>query len=142
VAHVAHYQIRNRGTVGGSLAHADPAAELPGVAVTCEGELTLCGQAGSRRVRAGDFFTGPLSTVRQPDEIVTELHLAKWPSGRRWAFRKYARRNGDFALAGILLFCTPTPPTVAAWWQRSSSAVCGPRLSGGARDAGEFPGER
>ena len=104
VAHVAHYRIRNRGTVGGSLAHADPAAELPGVAVTCEGEITLFGQAGSRTVRAGDFFTGPLSTLRQPDEIVTELHLPKWPSGRRWAFRKYARRDGDFALAGILLF--------------------------------------
>ena len=104
VAHVAHYQIRNRGTVGGSLAHADPAAELPGVAVTCEGEITVFGPAGSRTVRAGDFFTGPLSTLRQPDEIVTELHLPKWPSGRRWAFRKYGRREGDFALAGILLF--------------------------------------
>ena len=75
VAHVAHYQIRNRGTVGGSLAHADPAAELPGVAVTCAGDITLFGPAGSRTVRAGDFFTGPLSTLRQPDEIVTELHL-------------------------------------------------------------------
>jgi aerobic carbon-monoxide dehydrogenase medium subunit len=104
VAHVAHYQIRNRGTVGGSLAHADPAAELPGVAVTCEGEITLCGPAGSRTVRSADFFTAPLSTLRQPDEIVTELHLPKWPSSRRWAFRKYARREGDFALAGILLF--------------------------------------
>jgi aerobic carbon-monoxide dehydrogenase medium subunit len=104
VAHVAHYQIRNRGTVGGSLAHANPAAELPGVAVTCEGEITLFGPAGSRTVRAGDFFTGPLSTLRQPDEIVTDLHLPKWSTGRRWAFRKYARREGDFALAGILLF--------------------------------------
>jgi carbon-monoxide dehydrogenase medium subunit len=104
VAHVAHYQIRNRGTVGGSLAHADPAAELPGVAVTCAGDITLFGPAESRTVRAGDFFTGPLSTLRQPDEIVTELHLPKWPSGRRWAFRKYARRDGDFALAGVLLF--------------------------------------
>ena len=104
VAHVAHYQIRNRGTVGGGLAHADPAAELPGVAVTCEGEITLFGPVGSRTVRAGDFFTGPLSTLRQPDEIITELHLSKWPSSRRWAFRKYARRDGDFALAGILLF--------------------------------------
>ena len=104
VVHIAHYQIRNRGTVGGSLAHADPAAELPGVAVTCEGEITVCGPAGSRTVRAGDFFTGPLSTLRRPDEIVTELRLPKWPSGRRWAFRKYARRDGDFALAGILLF--------------------------------------
>ena len=104
VAHIAHYQIRNRGTVAGSLAHADPAAEFPGVAVTCEGEITLFGPAGSRTVRAGDFFTGPLSTLRRPDEIVTELRLPKWPSGRRWAFRKYARRDGDFALAGILLF--------------------------------------
>jgi aerobic carbon-monoxide dehydrogenase medium subunit len=104
IAHVAHYQIRNRGTVGGSLAHADPAAELPGIAVTCEGEITLFGPAGSRTVRAGDFFTGPLSTLRRPDEVITELHLPKWPSGRRWAFRKYARREGDFALAGILLF--------------------------------------
>ena len=96
VAHVAHYQIRNRGTVGGSLAHADPAAELPGVAVTCAGDITLCGQAGSRTVRAGDFFTGPLSTLREPDEIITGLHLPKWPSDRRWAFRKYARREGEF----------------------------------------------
>jgi aerobic carbon-monoxide dehydrogenase medium subunit len=104
IAHIAHYQIRNRGTVGGSLAHADPAAELPGVAVTCEGEITLFGPAGSRAVGAGDFFTGPLSTLRQPDEIVTELRLPRWPSGRRWAFQKYARRQGDFALAGVLLF--------------------------------------
>jgi aerobic carbon-monoxide dehydrogenase medium subunit len=104
IAHVAHYQIRNRGTVGGSLAHADPAAELPGVAVTCEGEITLFGPTGSRTIRAGDFFTGPLSTFRRPDEIITELHLPKWPSGRRWAFQKYARREGDFAVAGILLF--------------------------------------
>src|SRR5207344_2229475 len=56
VAEVAHYQIRNRGTVGGSLAHADPAAELPGVAVTCEGKITLTGPSGSRTIRAGDFF--------------------------------------------------------------------------------------
>ena len=104
VAHVAHYQVRNRGTVGGSLAHGDPAAQLPGVAVTCEAGITLVGLAGSRTLDAGDFFTGPLSTLRLPDEIITELHLPKWPSGRRWAFRQYARREGDFALAGILLF--------------------------------------
>ena len=104
VAHVAHYQIRNRGTVGGSLAHADPAAELPGVAVTCEGEITLAGSDGSRMVAADEFFTGPLSTVRRSDEIITELHLPYWPSYRRWAFQEFARREGDFALAGILLF--------------------------------------
>jgi aerobic carbon-monoxide dehydrogenase medium subunit len=112
IAHVAHYQIRNRGTVGGSLAHADPAAELPGVAVTCEGEITLVGPTGSRTVRAGDFFTGTLSTLRQPDEIVTELRLPIWPNGRRWAFQEYARRDGDFALAGILLFYDEDPERV------------------------------
>lgn len=73
IAHVAHYQIRNRGTVGGSLAHADPAAELPGIAVTCDAEITLVGAAGARTIRAGEFFTGPLSTVRQADEITTKL---------------------------------------------------------------------
>ena len=104
VAHVGHYQIRNRGTVGGSLAHADPAAELPGVAVTCEATITLIGPAGSRAVPAGDFFTGPLSTVRAADEIVTALHLPPWPPDRRWAFQEFARRDGDFALAGSLLF--------------------------------------
>ena len=104
VAHVAHYQIRNRGTVGGSLAHADPAAELPGIAVTCEAAITLASPEGERTVPAGEFFIGPLSTLRQADEIVTELHLPYWPPERHWAFRKFARREGDFALAGILLF--------------------------------------
>jgi aerobic carbon-monoxide dehydrogenase medium subunit len=104
ITHVAHYQIRNRGTVGGSLAHADPAAELPGIAVTCDAEITLVGAAGTRTIQAGEFFTGPLSTLRRPDEIVTELRLPFWPRDRRWAFREFAQRQGDFALAGIALF--------------------------------------
>ena len=104
IAHVAHYQIRNRGTVGGSLAHADPAAELPGIAVTCDAEIALVGTAGERCVPAAEFFTGPLSTVRQPDEIIIELRLPFWPRDRRWAFREFAQRQGDFALAGVALF--------------------------------------
>jgi len=104
ITQVAHYQIRNRGTVGGSLAHADPAAELPGIAVTCEGEITLAGAAGTRVIRASEFFTGPLTTAHQRDEIITELHLPFWPSGRRWAFREFAHRQGDFSLAGVALF--------------------------------------
>jgi aerobic carbon-monoxide dehydrogenase medium subunit len=104
IAHVAHYQIRNRGTVGGSLAHADPAAELPGIAVTCDAEITLMGVAGERIVRTGEFFTGPMSTLRQSDEIITELRLPFWPVDRRWAFREFAQRQGDFALAGVVLF--------------------------------------
>jgi len=104
VAHIAHYAIRNRGTVGGSLAHADPAAELPGIAVTCDAEIVLFGPSGERVVAAAEFFTGPLSTARRPDEIITELRLPVWPERRRWAFREFAQRRGDFALAGIALW--------------------------------------
>src|SRR5438132_2630957 len=104
VAHVAHYQIRNRGTVGGSLAHADPAAELPGIAVTCEGEIDIVGSAGRRSIRATECFTGPLTTALRRDEIITELRLPSWPAGRRWGFEEFALRQGDFALAGIALY--------------------------------------
>ena len=104
VGHVAHWQIRNRGTVGGSLAHADPAAELPGVAVACDAEIAVVGAAGTRKIAAGDFFLGPLATALTPDEIVTELHLPAWPVERRWGFEEFARRRGDFALAGIAAF--------------------------------------
>lgn len=104
IAHVAHYQIRNRGTVGGSLAHADPAAEMPGIAVTCDAELTIVGKAGARTQRASDFLTGALSTTLAPDEVITEIKLPPWPPGRRYAFEEFARRRGDFAMAGIALF--------------------------------------
>ncbi|HUZ75849.1 MAG TPA: xanthine dehydrogenase family protein subunit M [Stellaceae bacterium] len=107
VTHIAHYQIRNRGTVGGSLAHADPAAELPGVAVACDGEIRVVGAAGTRTIAAASFFTGPLATVLAPDEIITELRLPPWPEARRWGFEEFARRRGDFALAGIALFYDP-----------------------------------
>jgi carbon-monoxide dehydrogenase medium subunit len=104
VAHVAHYAIRNRGTVGGSLAHADPAAELPGIAVTCDAAIVLFGASGERVVAAAEFFTGPLSTSRQSNEIITELRLPAWPERRRWAFREFSQRQGDFALAGVALW--------------------------------------
>ena len=101
VAHIAHYAIRNRGTVGGSLAHADPAAELPGIAVTCDGVLALEGRSGRRAVRAGDFFLGPLATALAADELIVELRLPAWPAPRRWGFEEFSRRRGDFALAGV-----------------------------------------
>lgn len=104
VAHVAHYQIRNRGTVGGSLAHADPTAEMPGIAVTCDAELTLTGASGTRTVPAGKFFLGPLSTVLADDELIVEVRLPSWPAARRWAFEEFARRRGDFAMAGVAVF--------------------------------------
>jgi len=100
VEHIAHYQIRNRGTVGGSLAHADPAAELPGIAITCDAEIVALGGAGAREIVAGDFFRAALVTALRPDEIITEIRFPPWSRQRRYGFREFARRRGDFALAG------------------------------------------
>ena len=83
VSHVAHYQIRNRGTVGGSFAHADPASEMPGIAQTCDAEIAVIGKAGARTIKAADFFQGALTTALEPDEIITEVHLPAWPAARR-----------------------------------------------------------
>src|SRR6202042_1833836 len=104
VEHIAHYQIRNRGTVGGSIAHADPAAEMPGIAVTCDAEIAVVGRAGSRGIGAADFFIAPLVTALAADEIIVEIRLPAWPAKRRWAFKEFARRRGDFAMAGTALF--------------------------------------
>ena len=104
ISHVAHYQVRNRGTVGGSLAHADPAAEMPGIAVTCDAQIIVNGARGPRTIAAGDFFTGALSTSLRDDELIVEVRLPGWPANRRWAFEEFARRRGDFALAGVAVY--------------------------------------
>jgi carbon-monoxide dehydrogenase medium subunit len=104
IDHVAHYQIRNRGTVGGSIAHADPAAEMPGIAVTCEAQIAVVGSSGSRVIKAADFFVGPLMTGLKADEIITEIRLPAWPAKRRWGFQEFARRRGDFAMAAAAVF--------------------------------------
>ncbi len=104
VAHIAHYQIRNRGTVGGSLAHADPAAEMPAIAMTCDAEIAVVGKSGARVIQAADFFQGALTTALTADEIIVEVRLPAWPAGRRWGFEEFARRRGDFAMAAAALF--------------------------------------
>jgi aerobic carbon-monoxide dehydrogenase medium subunit len=104
VAHVAHYQIRNRGTVGGSLAHADPAAEMPGIAVACDAEIAVEGAAGPRVITARDFFIAPLITALAADEIIVEVRLPSWPAARRWGFQEFSRRRGDFAMAAAAVF--------------------------------------
>jgi aerobic carbon-monoxide dehydrogenase medium subunit len=104
VRHVAHYQIRNRGTIGGSLAHADPAAELPGIAVACDAEIEVVGPKGHRTITAADFFVDSLTTALAPNEVIVSMRLPAWESGRCWAFEEFARRRGDFALAGVALF--------------------------------------
>ena len=104
VQHVAHYQIRNRGTIGGSIAHADPAAEMPGIALTCEAEIATIGTAGPRVIKAAEFFLGPLMTALEPDEIIVEIRLPPWPARRRWGFQEFARRRGDFAMAAAAVW--------------------------------------
>jgi len=101
---IAHPQIRTRGTIGGSLAHADPASELPCIAATCQAELRVLGPSGERQIAAADFFQGPLTTALAEDELILEVRLPAWPAGRKWAFSEFARRPGDFALAGVALF--------------------------------------
>jgi carbon-monoxide dehydrogenase medium subunit len=104
IEHVAHYQVRNRGTVGGSVAHADPAAEMPGIAMACDAEIVVTGKSGTRSIKAADFFVAALTTALELDEIITEVRLPAWPQGRRWGFQEFARRRGDFAMSGIALF--------------------------------------
>ena len=96
---VAHTPVRNRGTVGGSLAHADPAAELPTVALACDAELVAVGPAGSRVLPAAEFITGPFSTALAPDEILTEIRLPVWPGGH--AFVEFSRIHANFAVVGV-----------------------------------------
>ena len=104
VAHIAHYQIRNRGTVGGSLAHADPAAEMPAIAMTCDAEIAVVGKSGARVIQAADFFQGALTTALTSNEVIVEVRLPAWPASRRWGFEEFARRRGDFAMAAAALF--------------------------------------
>lgn len=98
---VAHPQIRNRGTFGGSIAHADPAAELPAVATTLDARCHLRSARGTRTVEAGDFFTGLFATALEPDEILVEVGLPPAPPRTGFAFDEIARRHGDYALAGV-----------------------------------------
>jgi aerobic carbon-monoxide dehydrogenase medium subunit len=99
-AHVGHRAIRNRGTVGGSLAHADPAAELPAALLALDATAVIAAPGGRRRVPLVGFFVGLLTTALAPDEILVGVEI---PDARRaaWGFREIARRAGDFAIAGV-----------------------------------------
>ena len=98
---VGHLPIRTRGTLGGSLAHADPAAEYPAVAAAMEAELIVQGPQGQRTLRPEEFFVGYLTTALAPDEVLTEVRFPIPPPTGGWAFAEFARRHGDFALVGI-----------------------------------------
>lgn len=98
---IGHTQIRNRGTVGGSIAHADPAAEYPAVALALGAELELSGPAGTRRVGAGDFFVSTWETAAAPDEVLVAVHVPTWEGRCGFAVDEAARRHGDYAMAGV-----------------------------------------
>ena len=96
---VAHAPVRNSGTVGGSLAHADPAAELPAVALALDADLVAAGPGGTRVIPAAEFFTGPYSTALAADEILTEIRLPVWPGGH--AFTEFSRVHANFAVVAV-----------------------------------------
>jgi carbon-monoxide dehydrogenase medium subunit len=103
VPHIAHPQIRSRGTLGGSLAHADPAAELPAVMLALGALLELTGPSGTRQVAADDFFLGLFLTALAPGELITAVTLPGRPPRSGDGFQEFARRHGDYALAGVTL---------------------------------------
>ncbi len=107
IGHIAHPQIRNRGTIGGSLAHNDPAAELPAVMLALDAEMIAQGPAGVRTIQAGDFFAGTMETALAPDELLTEVRVPALPEGTGWSFREAARRQGDFALVAVAVLLRP-----------------------------------
>jgi carbon-monoxide dehydrogenase medium subunit len=99
--HIAHPAIRNRGTIGGSIAYADPAAELPACLLALGGELVVASKAGSRTVKADDFFTGLFETALAPGDVLTAIRLPVARNDGRCGFAELARRHGDYALVGL-----------------------------------------
>ena len=102
VRHVGHHQTRNRGTVGGSIALGEPAAELPAAAVALGATIEVRSTRGTRRIPAAEFYLGPYMTALEADELVTGITFPDWPPGHVTLFRELAQRPGDFALVGVV----------------------------------------
>jgi carbon-monoxide dehydrogenase medium subunit len=152
MTHVAHLAIRNRGTIGGSLSHADPAAELPMMALLLDATLHVVSGAGKRSVAARDFFRDALTVDLAEDEMLAEIDLPKLPAGTGWGFEEVARRAGDFALTAVGVTLTasghavtearialtgvgPTPLRVGEAERLLAGAAIGPRLTADVIDA-------
>ena len=99
---IGHFQIRNRGTIGGSIAHADPAAEYPAVALALDATLECQSVRGTRLIDAADYFVGIWSTSMEPDELLTAIHFPVWSGRCGFGVSEFARRHGDFAIAGAV----------------------------------------
>jgi carbon-monoxide dehydrogenase medium subunit len=100
LAHVGHCQTRSRGTIGGSCCHLDPAAELPALCALLDAEFEVIGAAGARVVEAGSWFRGYLEPALEDREFLQSIRWRRWPAGHGCGFSEYARRRGDFAIAG------------------------------------------
>src|SRR6202795_427309 len=101
IAHIAHPAIRNRGTIGGSLAHADPASELPACMLALAATIIVRGPRGERRIAANEFFTGIYETALSPQELLVAVELPVVPRGSTLFFHEFARRHGDYAIVGL-----------------------------------------
>jgi carbon-monoxide dehydrogenase medium subunit len=106
ITFVAHATIRNRGTIGGSVAHADPAAEVPAVLCALDADMVVAGRGGTRTVAARDFFHGFLTTAVETEELLTEVRIPRLPDGTGCAVEELARRHGDFAIAAVFATIT------------------------------------
>jgi carbon-monoxide dehydrogenase medium subunit len=116
VAHVAHPAIRNKGTIGGSLAHADPASELPACAIALGATIVVRGRDGDRRIQASEFFTGIYETLLSAEELLVAIEIPVAKPNSVYFFHEYARRKGDYAI-GLLRpeFCRVTCSRISAW---------------------------
>jgi carbon-monoxide dehydrogenase medium subunit len=99
--HVGHHQTRNRGTIGGSIALGEPAAELPATMVALGASVEVQSTRGTRRIAAEELYFGPYATALEPDELLTAIHVPEWQTGTVWLFQELAQRPGDFALVGL-----------------------------------------
>jgi aerobic carbon-monoxide dehydrogenase medium subunit len=141
--HIGHPATRSRGTLGGSIAHADPAAELPAVLLALDGEAIVRSPQGERTIPAASLFLGPFTTALADGELLTELRLPDPPAGARHGFAEIARRHGDFALAGAAVVIAPGHARVALFGVapaafRAEAAECALGEGAGAEAAAEL----
>ena len=136
---IGHEAIRSRGTIGGSLAHADPAAELPAVARALDAEFVVRGPSGERVIPAAEWFEGYLTTSRRPDELLVEVRFPTAGPGTGVSFQEVARRHGDFAIVGLAASLTLSDGRD----QRCPAGVCRRvRRAGPGGRRGGSPGRR
>lgn len=129
IAHVGHYQTRSRGTVGGSIALGEPAAEQPATAVAMGAMIELRSTRGARLVPARDFYLGSYLTARADDEVLVAVHFPQWPAGTQTVFHEVARRAGDFALVGLIMLFDVSDEKIAragiGWFGMGPTPIAG-----------------